>query len=258
MTDETSRPLIRRVTVTLDVRQPEAAELDRSVRLAARLGAELEGVFIEDEDLLHVSTLPFARELHMSSLGSEALSVSRIERELRVLARRAERALQEQAERAGVRCSFRVWRGELGAGLLAEFAGADVLALGQLGVCLVPRRRAPIEQARAIAVIADATDVGLRALDTAIELARDSASPLVVILADTETASSAAVRARLEDRRLSVSTVNGAAIDPAAVRAVVDRFRSPVLILPNDYPYLATIPLRQLISALGCHLLLVR
>lgn len=252
----------RRLTVTLDVVEPEAVELARAVRLAARLNAELEGVFVEDQDLLQLSALPFVRELRSISLASEALSAPRIERELRILARRAEQALREQAQRAGVRWSFRVWRGSVGPGLLTELGAADVLSLGRLGVLFSPRRDAGPRGVPPVAVIAGATDSGRRALETAIEWAEDLGGPLVVIAAAPTVAGESALApdttARLAQTSVPVSLIVRPGIDPLEVRAAVNRAEGPLLVVPGDYPYLQSIPLRQLISALGCHLLVVR
>ncbi len=262
MTTASDTPANRRITITLDVAESGAVELARAARLAARLGAELEGVFVEDLDLLQVATLPFARELRSISLVSEALSAPRIERELRVLARRAEQALRKQAGQVGIQCSFRIWRGSLGSGLLTEFADADVLSLGRLGGLFAARRRLPEPRYPPIAVVTGESELGLRALDTAIELARDALGSLTVISAaevpGESTPFARQLRSRLERSDLQVRFIRSQGISPVQMRQVLDAAGSSVLVLPGDHPFLQTTPLRQLVLGLGRQLLVVR
>lgn len=49
-TDE--KPHMRRITITLNAFETSPRVLERAARLAARLGAELEGIFVEDLDLI--------------------------------------------------------------------------------------------------------------------------------------------------------------------------------------------------------------
>ena len=125
---------MRRIAVTLDALQVNAQALEHAVRLAERMGAELEGIFIEDIDLIEIAALPFVRELRPVSRSENDIDLARMEQELRALARRAERLLSEQAERHNVSWSFRIWRGSIDSDLLAADIGADVLALSRLGV----------------------------------------------------------------------------------------------------------------------------
>ena len=122
-TDEKSR--MQRITITLDAFETSPRELERVARLAARLGAELEGVFVEDLDLIQLVGLPFLREVRSASLAVEALNLGRLEEELRVLARRAERTMAEHANRHGAAWCFRVWRGSIEHDLLASTPDAD-------------------------------------------------------------------------------------------------------------------------------------
>ena len=54
------------------------------------------------------------------SRSEDMINLHRMEQELRVLARRAERLLGEQASRHNVAWSFRVWRGSIDTDLLSN------------------------------------------------------------------------------------------------------------------------------------------
>ncbi|MDH3900470.1 MAG: universal stress protein, partial [Gammaproteobacteria bacterium] len=120
MAPATEQASIRHIVVTLDASEPGRSALETAVRLAAILGAELEGIFVEDINLIRLAGLPFLREVRPWSLGEETISTQRMQRELRTLARHAERMLEQAAREMGVPWSFQVWRGRAGAETLAQ------------------------------------------------------------------------------------------------------------------------------------------
>ena len=61
-TPEAARPP-RRIVVALDASSHSHAALAAAVALAGRLQAELQGIFVEDVNLLRLAELPFAREV---------------------------------------------------------------------------------------------------------------------------------------------------------------------------------------------------
>ena len=122
----------KRIVVTLGAGESNRFVLDTAVQLATILGAELEGIFIEDADLIRLADLPFAREVRRWPLSVESLSGQRMQRELRAMARQAERMLEQAVAEAGIAWSFRVWRGSTEAASLASIFEADVLSLGRI------------------------------------------------------------------------------------------------------------------------------
>ncbi|MFM9967224.1 MAG: hypothetical protein ACKVQK_02295 [Burkholderiales bacterium] len=99
---------------------------------AARLNAEVAGLFIEDIDLFHLAGMPFACEVCFPSATRRELSIARLEDSLRVLAAKARRALESVARRAELRTSFRVARGSVFAQLLAAASDCDIVIAGSL------------------------------------------------------------------------------------------------------------------------------
>jgi nucleotide-binding universal stress UspA family protein len=132
---------IRRILVALDASPHSLAALEAAVDLAARLRAELSGLFVEDVNLLRLAGSPFAQEIGFFSATRRRLDAREIERQLRAQASRARQALQTIAERAQVRWSFRVARGVIGSELLTAASEVDLIILGRGGWSLTRRRR---------------------------------------------------------------------------------------------------------------------
>jgi hypothetical protein len=101
---------IERVVVRLDAAGENLTAIDTAARLAANAKAPLHGIFVEDEDLLHLARLPFARQITLEA-HAENLTTEHVELHLRIAAERARRELFAAAKRHGVICSFEIVRG---------------------------------------------------------------------------------------------------------------------------------------------------
>jgi hypothetical protein len=109
---------IERIVVPLDAASETATAIDTAVRLAARWHVPVHGVFIEDEELIGLAGLPFARQVTLGA-GAERLTRDQVEDHFRAAAERARRELAAEAERRDVEWSFEVARGPLTADILA-------------------------------------------------------------------------------------------------------------------------------------------
>jgi nucleotide-binding universal stress UspA family protein len=109
---------IERIVVPLDAASETATAIDTAVRLAARWGIPVHGVFVEDEELIGLAGMPFARQVTLGA-GAEPLTRDHVEDHFRAAAERARRELAAAAGRHGVKSSFEVARGPLTAGMLA-------------------------------------------------------------------------------------------------------------------------------------------
>jgi hypothetical protein len=108
---------IKRVVVPLDAASEIGTAIDTAARLAARWRIPLHGVFIEDEELIGLAGLPFARQVTLGS-GLAPLTKNHVEDCFRAFAERLRRELAAAADRHGVRWSFEVGRGLLATGAL--------------------------------------------------------------------------------------------------------------------------------------------
>lgn len=252
---------MRRIAITLDAFQASAQALEQAVRLAERMGAQLEGIFIEDIDLIQIAGLPFLREVRSASRSEEAINLARIEQELRVLARRAERSLGELASQHNVSWSFRIWRGSIDSDLLSADIQADVLALTRLGAELmqIPSLRS---RATGVSVLFTGTEASVRALETAMSLAMDPRKELHILLPAENEAEFGRLQA-LASRQLGedaasadfIRLVDGSLIDLMEILADTS---TAVLILERDSALLQTPSLKRSLNNLNCPLLIVR
>jgi nucleotide-binding universal stress UspA family protein len=251
----------RCIAVALDAFDISAAALEQAARLAGRMGAKLEGIFVEDIELLNLAELPFLREVRRSSHSVEAINPVRMEQEFRVLARRAERLLGEQAARHHVAWSFRIWRGSIDTDLLNAAVEVDVLALTRLGSVLT-HGHATRSGHNAIAVLYGDSDSARRALETAIAMASEQQATLNILLPAAGEAEPGSLRQQVTSRLgsqepLAQFIVLPDASLPAVVEALADT-GSGALILQRDHELLHTPTLRQCLNSLNCPLLVVR
>jgi len=278
---------IRRILVALDPATPAAALLDASVAFARQVEAELEGLFVEDIDLMRLAELPFAHFLSLPAGLPQPLDLASLEREMRFLAAGARQALETRAREMNVRCSFRVVRGHLEAEVrtaeaadlvildrsgatvtryLRLGAAAGVAALGAArSVLLVSRRPAAIES---LVTAYDGSPGADRALGAAARLASrvteaGAAPPAVFVLCLGATKPEAAkaekkARGALERHGVAATfrtlTAPGAAELTAALRASANA----LLVLPAELPLLASEEGERLLAESDGAVLLVR
>lgn len=141
MTDPDQAFEIRRILVALDASPHSMAALKAAAELAARLRADLLGLFVEDTALLDLAESPYAREILYPAATQAPLSRTSMESKLKALSERARKALATVAEESQVRWSFRIVRGEVTAEVMAAAADFDLLAMGKIGWSLGPQAR---------------------------------------------------------------------------------------------------------------------
>lgn len=252
-------PARRRIVVTLDSGQVDLASLERLTRLARRIDADLEGVFVEDSDLLRLGEMTFLREFRTTSRRAERFQVTRMQQELRVTARRAERLLSEYVEQRGVRWSFRTWRGSIERELLTGIE-ADILAVMRL--CAVSMQPMPRRTPETVSVYFDGSPDAARGLETAAELAAGDDMRLQVLLAHVPEGERAGLR-REAERVLAdhAGEVAYRFVEEDTARALLELLRSlgsTALVMQRDNSLLRSASLREYLSRLHCPLLLVR
>jgi hypothetical protein len=252
---------MRRIAITLDAFKLSPEALEQALRLAERMGAQLEGIFVEDIDLIQLAELPFLREVRSASRSEATIDLARMEQELRALARRAERLLSEQAARHNVAWSFRIWRGSIDSDLLTADIEADVFALTRLGAELM-RIPALRSKTAGVSVVFTASEASLRALDTAMSLAADPQKDLNILLPAADEAELERLR-RLATDHLgdSAPVVHFERMTDGSLAELVDILvdtNSSVLILERDSKLLQTPTLKQSLNRLNCPILIVR
>ncbi len=203
MNGDLEQASIQRILVLLDTSANSWAALELAAEVAARRGAELLGLFIEDIDLVRSASLPFAQELSLTSATTRPLDPSYVEQRLKRQAIQIRQALDRAAQRRSVHWSFQVRRGRVTSEVLAYTSSTDLLVLGKQGQSTLRTSRlgstarsmvvqAPcsvlISEAHAhpvaarLAVLVEDRETGLRALTTAAFLAQEENQVVTVLL----------------------------------------------------------------------------
>lgn len=173
-----------RVLVALDASPRGLYALATAGALAAELGAELAGLFVEDINLQRLLALPFARELCMLSGAVRPLSRAEVEHAWRRDAAILQRRLAEAAERQRLRWSFQVTRGRLALEINARIAAFDLVVLGpHASMSSRSEQRTPAPPYKApVLVLCEPGSTDYRGLDLAIRLARHTGSSIVMLI----------------------------------------------------------------------------
>ncbi|MZR30098.1 universal stress protein [Sneathiella litorea] len=109
---EPSSRKYRRVLLQIDAATLCQDTVGAAVEIAARLGGELHGLFIEDTDLVAVGELEFIHEFRLSSPTAHPLDLLTLESQLRAMARSVRRQLERAGNRQKVTIGFRSVRGD--------------------------------------------------------------------------------------------------------------------------------------------------
>lgn len=120
----------QRILIALDASPGSFVALQHTARLAQRLKAQLTALFVEDENLLRLAHLPFAREVRFSSGERQSLNTERIERDLKQQQLWLEQEIERLQKALGIRCAFQTRRGVLVNEIVSAAAQQDLLALG--------------------------------------------------------------------------------------------------------------------------------
>ncbi len=127
----TQRTRFRRVLVALDSSASNDTTLETAAGIAAATASELTGLFVEDQDLLRLAELPFAREIQLAKAMSRSLEPTLLLQDLRAQAAVARTAMARQAALHRVSWSFQVTQGRSEEAILLAAGAGDIIALAR-------------------------------------------------------------------------------------------------------------------------------
>lgn len=124
----------RRVVVAFDgAADGDLAAVEAAAAFAARLRADLLGLFIEDVDLARLAEHGGITTICSRSAGHQRLGAEHLKTALKAQLARTRQAMERAAERQRIRSSFEVRRGRLVAEILSAAAPADLVIIGWRG-----------------------------------------------------------------------------------------------------------------------------
>ncbi|MEQ8652076.1 MAG: hypothetical protein RIC87_06395 [Kiloniellales bacterium] len=284
MSDRNRVPLsnasVRRILIALDSSRVSEDALSLAADIAAATASELAGVFVEDQDLLHLAELPFSREVQRAGAASRNLQRDRLLQDLRAQAALAKAALVRQADLRRITWSFHIAQGRSEEAILTAAGGGDIIAMtrqfGPLGQAakvspqirrivarapaplLVFSRTVPIRPGPTLLPF-DASEAAERMLPLAAELTRLGGGSLEVLLLNAAAASSSQHHARLAEL-VGTQAAKGMRVwsprDRAtALRRLCEADRG-LLLLPADSPSLTAAHIEQILESAQAPILL--
>jgi hypothetical protein len=129
-------PAYRRIIFELSHGVADVEALHTVGELARLLGLELRCLFIEDEAVLSLAALPFAREFQLGRKAWSPMDQERIAAEFRDTAGRVRRTLESALGAAGVASAFEVLRGDPADFVAALCQPDDIVVVADPGLSL--------------------------------------------------------------------------------------------------------------------------
>jgi len=273
-------PSLRRILVALDASPQSRAALDAAVRLAGVFEAAVDGLFVEDEELLRASQLPFTAEVRAYTAPPRRLNDDRMQRQLRHQAEHAERVLRRAAEQGDVPYDFHTVEGDVTQELLRAADEVDLLVLGKTSTESSRRRlgstsrtlladasspvlvlRRPVPPQKPLLLYYDGSAPAETALDLAVRLARRDGVALDLLLPvhdDAETDRLAEeVHARTDGPDVSIRLHRLTRAEAHRLSAFA-RKDGGLVVLPSCCPSFGDTSLKQFLYEMDRPLLLVR
>lgn len=144
--DETKKDS-NRILVSLDFDGDGSSFIESLVTLAAKLNAELCGLFVEDSELQQIARLPFSREITFLTAHTRELNSVQIARHMKQHAEALRKMMQDFSRLANVACSFRTASGpRIESVLNAAYDFQVVVFLPEKYASLKPRPHARLDE----------------------------------------------------------------------------------------------------------------
>ena len=266
---------LKKILVPLDSSADSLVALQMAGHLAARLQASLEGLFVEDTNLLRAGELSCCRIVHAATASVTSFDRADMERELRLAARSARAALERESIRYDLKWSFRVDRGDVAASILATAPDVDLIVLGRAGH-RPGRKSGSGSTARHLTNTAPAvlvtgsrhregpvacfhadTEAADRALEVAVELARRDGGELVVFSADID---------KTREKTGTTAADNGLSVDIRTLpddsfqtlQSVLQKMPAELVVLPDNLAAVSEAGLDKIPGSLDMPVLIIR
>lgn len=275
MSDDQSRFPARRIVIALESICENVNALEIAARMAARIKAELHGIFIEDVHLLSAAHLPFIHQVNLHSTAARRYEPSDVEAEFRALAARARACLEDLALRFKIPWSFEIHRGDR-ISLVSATHSSDLLvvetatrpfsryltlptdwsevSLRSERACLL--LSASKDHRKGILIAYDGTEAGERAIAAGVAL--DGKGGPLTIVAPAAVSKDTGVRKKLQVSGLEAEVQIIERLDSSELLRAIKRSNCDLAILPALLAIEHRSALQRLLMSPPCALLLVR
>jgi predicted phosphoribosyltransferase len=252
-----------RIVLAIDTGSLIGPALDVAAALAAGLQSELSALFVEDERLLRLASLPVAHEIGLSSAQWQRIELQDMERALRIQAERLRQVVGQTARRLTLAWTLEVARGEILSVSLGRMRPEDLLVIGKgrlprlaLGGAPSQGGSFPALAGRPVIVLFNGSESALRVLEAGHAIARAVAAELTLLIPASGAATLDEHRGRAErwlaERGAAARYLSVASRDPAALAAAVRSQGGGILVWPTPPDSRALAALARLIDEVGC------
>ncbi len=264
----TSQPVVHRairsVLMAIDDASAGHDTMEAAVNLAVDLQAELQGLYIEDINLLRIAALPFVHEITTASGTVRPIDAQSMERAMQQKADQLRRAMEHRAESAQIRCTFSVTRGRVLQRVLLATAETDVVFFGcrsHAPTVRPPAGLRPKGIARCVLVLLDPSPHSPRALETALAVAGKHARPVVILVFANDRPTLRQLTADAYERSHGADVQITLLPQPVSSIATLIQSartqRPELLLLSRECPLLSDNAIESLIDELACSIVLV-
>ena len=252
------------------------AALTAAAEIAANTGADILGVFVEEQDLLRSAGFGFSREVGASSGISHPFDPTGLEQRMQRLAHQVRRALASAVAPYGGRHTLSVVRGHVVDEVLALAEPQDLLVLGRVGWSFAPGarlgstakglvRRSPgrvllwcenriLPQGRVVVFLNDHKEANSRAVTAAAEMIRHSYRPVTLLLgagSDIPSEDLQGIQRNLGIQESDLRVRSLASTDPVFVARLLSQEKAVQLILSRGCALLQAPGAEELLVALN-------
>lgn len=181
----------KRILVAMDACRQNRETLERALALAESMQAELIALFVEDEDLLNLAGLPFAREIHRMSATERKLDMAQMSRSLRRQADSLRDMLSQSMGKRRLQASLKIVQGKFMHAAMAAAVETDVAFLNALtDQSIMPVRPVRPESTvsnriKPVWSVFDGSAESMRALQLALELSILDGGELILLVLAT-------------------------------------------------------------------------
>lgn len=124
------QPIFKRIVLGLSCNK-SGRGMHLAAEIARLLQLDLVGLFVEEEGLLGLAALPFAREFQLLGGGWRPLDIDQLSRDLQIASKSVERDFTETAKTLQTTCQFEVVRGRMAEALASISRAGDIVLLAE-------------------------------------------------------------------------------------------------------------------------------
>jgi len=251
------------VRILLDNQRSQLESLTSAAALARKMKVHLQGLYIEEENLLRAADLTLSREISLWSARERHMTGESIERTLRANARYKQKELEQAARKEKVEYSFQVIRGERVRWVQESVNTSGILFIG--GKDLAPKRYRHLKYCsysqNQLQVIFTGSPASERALKTAVQMAELDKRPLLILTTVGESSDELKLREQINillEKQLKTTISIEASSDEDILSSLRKR-QVHMLIVPSDIEWAQDEKqLEKLLQQVSCPVILVR